>query len=68
MTATVLDVRLLERARKEIGETIENRSQQIASGIAGDYADYRFRCGQLIGLNDSLNILDGIVKSMGERP
>ena len=66
MTATHLDVRLLERARKEIGDLIENRSEFIASGTAADFADYRFRCGELTGLSTALNIMQEIVRSMGD--
>lgn len=66
MTATILDVRLLERARKEIGEEIENRHDQIVKGLAGDYADYRWRCGQVQGLATALDIMGEIVKSMGD--
>ena len=66
MTASHLDVRLLERARQEIGELIESRSEFVASGAAADFADYRFRCGELTGLSTALNIMQEIVRSMGD--
>ena len=66
MTASIQDVRLLDRARKEIGQEIENRQAQIVGGLASDFADYRWRCGQVQGLTTALDILGGIVKSMGD--
>jgi len=66
VTASILDVRLLDRARKDIGEEIEARHDQIVQGLAGDYADYRYRCGQVQGLATALDILGGIIKSMGD--
>jgi hypothetical protein len=35
-------------------------------GIATDFADYRYRCGQAHGLATALDILSEIVKSMGD--
>lgn len=66
MTASIIDVRLLERARKEIGDAIDNLSVSVAAGMASDHADYKFRCGQIIGLRTSLEILSSIIKSMGD--
>jgi len=66
VTASVLDVRLLNRARKEIGEEIEATHNQIVGGLAVDFADYRFRCGRVQGLATALDILGEIVKSMGD--
>lgn len=66
MTATILDVRLLDRARKEIGEEIQKRQLAVAQGLASDFADYRWRCGEARGLSMALDILTEIVKSMGD--
>lgn len=66
MTASIIDIRLLDRARKEIGEEIEKKSEQIASGNASDYPEYRFLVGQIKGLASALDILGGIVQSMGD--
>lgn len=67
MTASHLDVRLLDRARKEINELIETRSGFVESGAAVDYADYRFRCGEMTGLKTALDIMQEIVRSMGDQ-
>lgn len=66
MTASIIDIRLLDRARKEIGEEIDKKSEQIAGGSAADYPEYRFLVGQIRGLTDALTILGGIVQSMGD--
>lgn len=67
MTASHLDVRLLDRARKEINDLIETRSGFVETGGAVDYADYRFRCGEMIGLKTALDIMQEIVRSMGDQ-
>lgn len=66
MTASVLDVRLLDRARKQLTDEIDAKTVQIAGGVASDFADYRYRCGQVQGLTMALDILGGIIKSMGD--
>lgn len=66
MTATLADIRLLERARNEIGELIESRTTFISSGAASDYATYRSNCGYIEGLTTALSVLGDIVRSMGE--
>lgn len=66
MTASHFDVRLLEQARKEIGELIEGRAEVLTSGIATDFADYRFRCGEISGFTAALGIMTEIVRKMGD--
>lgn len=66
MTASIIDIRLLDRARVDIGNEIETKREQIASGNASDYPEYRFLVGQIKGLNAALDILGGIVQSMGD--
>jgi hypothetical protein len=67
VTATHFDVRLLEAARKQIGELIESRSGALIQGIATDYADYRYRAGQIDGFQTSLDLLAEIVREMGDQ-
>jgi hypothetical protein len=66
LTATIVEVRLVERARKEIGELIDTRSDFLSSGAAADYADYRYRAGEIAGLTTALNMMGEILKSMGD--
>lgn len=66
MTASHFDVRLLELARKEIGELIEGRTEVLTAGIATDFADYRFRCGEIAGFTAALGIMTEIVRKMGD--
>jgi len=66
VTASVLDVRLLDRARKQLTDEIDAKGEQLAHGLAADFADYRYRCGEIAGLNAALEILGGIIKSMGD--
>lgn len=66
MTASIVDIRLLDRARKEIGEEIEERRNQVADGLADDFPEYRYRCGQIHGLATALEMLGDIIKSMGD--
>lgn len=65
MTATHLDVRLLNEAREEIGDIIEGRSGVIVSGVL-DYPEYRYRSGEVAGLQLALGIMQEIVRKMGD--
>lgn len=67
MTATHHDVQLLNRAREQIGKLIEDRAAALIQGVAGDYADYRGRSGEINGLKTALNILGEIVRQMGDQ-
>lgn len=39
----------------KLTKEIEAESGRLSSGIAGDYADYRRRCGKIEGLNFALS-------------
>lgn len=67
MTASHHDVQLLNRARKQIGELIDSRSEVLVQGVASDYADYRYRAGQIDGFQTALNLLAEIVREMGDQ-
>lgn len=65
MTASHLDVRLLNQSRKAIGELIDARTELVASGQLEDYATYRSRAGELEGLKTALRIMEDLVFQMG---
>lgn len=48
---------------KQITEDVERMSQVISEGAAADFAQYKYLCGQVIGLNSALNY----VKAMEQR-
>lgn len=66
MTATVFEVRLLDRARKEIGDEIENRSAFLIAGTALDYADYKNRCGFIEGMTTALRVLEEAARKLAD--
>lgn len=66
MTATVQDVRLLNQARQKLTDEIEAKGEQITHGLAADFADYRYRCGEIAGMRTALGMLGEIIKSMGD--
>lgn len=66
MTASIIDIRLLDRARHDIGKEIEAKQDQLAAGLADDFSDYRYRVGQIKGLTAALEMLGDIIKSMGD--
>lgn len=66
MTASVQDVRLLNQARQKLTDEIEAKSDQLAHGLAADFADYRYRCGEIAGMRTALGMLGEIIKSMGD--
>lgn len=65
MTATHLDVRLLNEARDQIGELIDGRSDLIVTGVL-EFPEYRFRCGEVAGMQMALGIMQEIVRKMGD--
>lgn len=65
MSATLADIRLLERARSDIDALIDARTASIITG-ALDHADYKRDCGYIEGLTTALAVLGDIVRSMGE--
>ncbi|MBB3411217.1 hypothetical protein FHT87_005170 [Rhizobium sp. BK316] len=66
MTASHLDVRLLTRARQQINELIDSRTEAVASGMAEDHAAYKQRCGEIQGMRMALEVMEEIVRQMGE--
>lgn len=63
------DLSLLNRARKEIGQEIENRTAQLAEGIAKDHAEYSRMCGEIRGRRAALSIMEDIArKILGRGP
>lgn len=66
MTASRLDVILLNRARDEIGELINSRTEVVISGNAEDHATYRARCGEITGLRMAIAVMEEIVRKMGD--
>ncbi|MBM7047567.1 hypothetical protein [Rhizobium lusitanum] len=67
MSASVADIRLLNRAREELGEIIGTKSEAVAGNIAVDFPDYKYRCGEIAGLNTALEVLSEIVRKMGDQ-
>lgn len=65
MTATLADIRLLERARTDIGELIEQRTAYVITGAATPDG-YKRDCGYIEGLTTALSVMADIVRSMGE--
>jgi hypothetical protein len=53
-----LDLQLYQFIEKEIGEHLEKHAAELVTGRAVDYADYKFRIGQLKGLRDALAIAE----------
>lgn len=69
MSASTIDIRLLNRAREQIDELIDNKSSALTTGMSPDFADYKYRCGEIAGLRTALEMMAEIVRAMGdERP
>jgi hypothetical protein len=41
---------------------IEDESAFVAGGRATTYEEYKFKCGQIVGLNAAISMLEDIVK------
>jgi hypothetical protein len=46
-----------------IQNRIEDESAHVAAGRLGDFAEYKFKCGLIVGLNTAISMLEDIVKS-----
>lgn len=64
--ATEYDFRVLQLADMKIREDVAAYTEQVASGVASDYAQYRDRCGFIRGMNEALVILQSVNKSFFE--
>ena len=53
-----LDLRLYSEIEKALGELLEKHAAELVLGRATDYADYRFRTGQLKGLREALSLAE----------
>jgi hypothetical protein len=51
-----LDLQLYTELERELGDALEKHATELIHGRAADYADYRYRVGQLKGLRDALVI------------
>jgi len=51
-----LDLELFQLIEKEFGNLLEDLANQLVSGRASDYADYRYRCGKISAIKDALDI------------
>jgi hypothetical protein len=51
-----LDLRLYTELERELGDIVEKHATELVLGRATDYADYRYRVGQLKGLREALAI------------
>lgn len=54
--------RFVRELRFRLEEEIKKLSNQLSSGYAGDYSDYKYRVGVIHGLNSVLNFLDDQMK------
>lgn len=66
MTASHLDVSLLNRSRAAIQDLIDSRTEAVASGMAEDHAAYKQRCGEIQGMRIALGVMEDIVREMGD--
>lgn len=52
-----VDATLEDIVRKKILQAIQDETQNLVNGMAGDYADYRYRVGTLKGLSNALDCI-----------
>jgi hypothetical protein len=55
----------MRNLKAKLREEFQTRDHAIASGVAGDYADYRHRVGELRGLEIAFNLCEEAEKEMG---
>ncbi|HXJ24816.1 MAG TPA: hypothetical protein VNH17_03910 [Streptosporangiaceae bacterium] len=57
-----------QKIRAWVAAEILDRSQQLANGLAADYADYRNRVGYLSALGDILQTMQTTERDMSAAP
>ncbi len=45
----------------------QEMQENLASGLAADWADYRYRCGIVNGLSTAIAMCDEVIREMSER-
>lgn len=60
------DYRFYDLLRAELSEQILEESAQIASGIVGDWADFKSRVGHINGLRSSLVVAEEVFRKLTE--
>ena len=51
-----LDLELYKSLEKMIGELLEKQAEQVISGKATDWPDYKYRLGVIKGLREALSL------------
>jgi hypothetical protein len=46
---------------------LREKQEDLASGLANDWADYRYRCGIMNGLSTAIAMCDEVIREMSER-
>lgn len=57
-------IRFHERLRSHILETILKRQEDLAAGLATDFADYKARASYIKALNDVLQMCEDLEKEL----
>jgi hypothetical protein len=53
--------------KSRLGAILREEQENLALGVAADWADYRYRCGVMRGLSTAIDLCDEVLKEMGER-
>jgi hypothetical protein len=54
-------------SKSRIAAHMANMQVDLGSGLAADWADYRFRCGVIDGLKTAIAIIDEVMTEMEPR-
>ncbi len=52
--------------RARLSVLVREKEQDVGSGLASDWADYKYRCGQVDGLKIAMAMCDDVFKEMSE--
>lgn len=52
--------RTLDRLRRKVEESVQNRADNVASGGAATHEEYRYLCGEIAGLRMVLRIMEDL--------
>ncbi len=53
--------------KNRLAQMMRERQEDLALGLAQDWADYRYRCGVVQGLSLAIELCDEVFRELSER-
>jgi len=53
--------------KSRLAELLRDKQEDLAQGLASDYADYKYRCGYAEALKMAIAMCDDVMRELSER-